>query len=102
MSKSKYKPNAIYYGYYGNLRAEWMQEHQPEVFQALKADGQLDSYLDGFQASYVARAQKLRPKIQKKLKFRDDLYYVDYPAFLMKAAAVERQIHEILRVEIER
>lgn len=102
MSRSKYKPDAIYYGYYGNLRAEWLQEHQPDVFEALKASGQLDSYLDGFQASYVARAQKLRPKIQKKLRFHENLYHVDYPAFLMKAAAVERKIHEILRADIER
>lgn len=78
-----------------------MQKHQPDVFHALKSSGQLDSYLDGFQNAYVARARKLRPKIQKKLQFHENLYYVDYPAFLMKAAVVEKKIHEILRAEIE-
>ena len=101
MLNSKYKPGSIYYGYYGNLRAKWMQKHQPDVFNALKSSGQLDSYLDGFQNAYVARARKLRPKIQKKLQFHENLYYVDYPAFLMKAAVVEKKIHEILRAEIE-
>lgn len=101
MLNSEYKPGSIYYGYYGNLRAEWIQKHQPDVFHALKSSGQLDSYLDGFQNAYVARARKLRPKIQKKLLFHENLYYVDYPTFLMKAAAVEKKIHKILRAEIE-
>ena len=63
MSKKKYQDKPIYWGYYGNLRGEWMKEHEKELFHALEEAGELDSYLYGFQESYVAKAKKLRPKV---------------------------------------
>lgn len=102
MSKKKYQDKPIYWGYYGNLRGEWMKEHEKELFQALEEAGELDSYLYGFQESYVAKAKKLRPKIQKKLGFSPSLFEMDYPLFLKKSLAVEQRIRDILRAEIEK
>lgn len=90
----------IYYGYYGNLRGEWLKEHEPELFKALETSGELISYLDGYQQSYVAKARKLRPRLQKKVGLYEGLHNIDYADWLAKQCKVETTIREMLAEEI--
>ena len=91
----------IYCGYYGNLRGEWLKKNQPEMFAALQQAGALTSYRDGYQRSYVAKARKLRPSIQKRVGLFDGLYEIDYPLWLAKLRDAEVMIREKLGKEIE-
>lgn len=91
----------IFYGYYGNLRGVWLQKNQPELFQDLVENDELDKYLESYQKSYALKAQRLFTKLEEERGVNSDLYHNDYLSYMGLEYRISQEVKKILKKEIE-
>lgn len=101
MSRSK-QEKPIYYGYYGNVRGKWLKENEPDLFQDMVSSGTLESYLDSYQKTYVARSNVLEELLKEQYSVDEALFNTDFPSFIERMYKIHNQIREQLTKEIER
>jgi|GEM_PF-3540766 len=84
----------LFYGVYGNARAQWLKKNQPEVYQALEKSGSLFDYLDGYQKAYVNRANQLTEKLEKKYKVTPWLKQNNYFRYAELCLKIQQQVRD--------
>jgi len=89
------------YGYYGNLRGEWLRKNQPAIFNALSQNGELESYLLSYQKSYSLKSYRLFQKFEEEYGITESLHSNDFPAFIRLQYKISQKVNEILKNEIE-
>ena len=91
----------IFYGYYGNLRGEWLKKNDPGLFNDLVNNDELDKYLESYQKSYAIKAHRLFTKLEEENNVNEDLYNNDYLTYMGLQYKISQQVKQILKKEIE-
>jgi len=87
-------------GKWGRLREEFLQQTQPDTYEYLRQSGELNRYLDGYQAKYSAKAEQLAAALAKEQGVDDELFQRDALTWLTATEQIEREVAEQLRGEI--
>ncbi len=95
-TKKKVVEKQLFYGAYGNARANWLKKNKPKLYKALEKSGELYDYLDGYQKAYVVRSNELTEQLEKKYKVTPWLRQNNY----LRYAELCFQIQQKVRDEI--
>lgn len=89
-------------GHYGELRAQFLKQNYPKLFQQMQDEGTLDDYLDCYQKAYALRSERLFDSFAKEKKLFTNLYDRDFPTFMKTSYHIALAVEQTLKKEIER
>lgn len=98
--QSKDKP-LLAYGYFGNLRGEWLRENQPDLFQALQESDELDSYLLSYQKSFSIKSYRLFQKYEEQYGIDEVMFRTNFIEYIKLERQIAEKVRGILKSEIE-
>ena len=85
-------------GVWGNLREEYLRSSKPILYNFLVEEGELDSYLNGYQTLYSARAEKMA----EERNVNEELYKNDSLAWILATEKIQEEVQSALKKEIQR
>ena len=87
--------HVIYPGFWGNVRALYLKEHQPRKFAFLQENYLLEPHLNKIQKAYEARAKSLMERLTKK-HIDETLQDRDCVAWLAETFRMEKDVRKFL------
>ena len=91
-----------YCGVWGQMRAEYLKENNPDLYEELKESGELEEYLNGYQIAYSNRAEKLSKEMSEERGINEELYNKDSLEWILETEKIQEEIKEILKKEIQK
>lgn len=89
-------------GVWGHLREEYLRLSKLILYNFLVEEGELESYLNGYQTLYSARAEKMAEELAAERNVNEELYKNDSLAWILATEKIQEEVQSALKKEIER
>lgn len=89
-------------GVWGQMREEFLKQHNPELYEELQEEGGLEEYLNGFQIAYSNRAEKMAKEMASERGVNEELYNQDSLEWILETEKIQEEVKEILAKEIQK
>ena len=91
-----------YCGVWGQMRAEYLKENNPDLYEEMKESGEFEEYLNGYQIAYSNRAEKLSKEMSAERGVNEELYKKDSLEWILETEKIQEEVKEILKKEIQK
>ena len=89
-------------GVWGHLREEYLRSSKPTLYNFLVEEGELESYLNGYQTLYSARAEKMAEELAEERNVNEELYKNDSLTWILATEKIQEEVQSALKKEIQR
>ena len=89
-----------YCGVWGQMREEYLKEHNPDLYEQLQECGELEEYLNGYQIAYSNRAEKMAKEMASERGVNEELYNQDSLEWILETEKIQEEIRVTLAEEI--
>ena len=91
-----------YCGVWGQMREEYLKKHNPNLYEKLQEEGELEEYLNGYQIAYSNRAEKMAKEMSAERGLNETLYNQDSLEWILETEKIQEEVKETLAKEIQR
>lgn len=89
-------------GVWGHLREEYLRSSKTTLYNFLVEEGELESYLNGYQTLYSARAEKMAEELASERNVNEELYKNDSLTWILATEKIQEEVQSALKKEIQR
>ena len=90
----------VFYGKYGSLRRDYLQEHRPMLYAALVSSGKLTDHLKEIERAATQRMDTLLPQLMKAAGATEELKARDQMIWVGLVNNIQAQADEIILSEL--
>lgn len=87
-------------GVWGQLREEYLKEHEPELYKSLIEKGKLEEYLTNYQVAFSNRGDKMAEKLAEERGVTEELYQNDPLEWILQSEKIQEDVRAALAEEI--
>lgn len=90
----------LFGGVWGNMYAEYLKAKSPNIYELLKKNNQLDSFLQSYQNAYAAKARMMEAELAAERQVDDYLYEKNRLDFHLQMYKIQAEVREKLRQQM--
>ena len=74
------------------MRAEYLKENNPGLYEKMQNSGKRKEYLNGYQIAYFNRAEKISKKMSAERGVNEELYKKDLLEWILETEKIQEEV----------